>query len=63
MAFVVEQSPEVRGQAGAWQTAGQTRWTIHPRSPLATPVMPVFGRLWKGYARRALPQLADLLEN
>ena len=53
----------MRGQAGAWQTAGQTRWTIHPRSPLATPVMPVFGRLWKGYARRALAQLAHLLEN
>ncbi|HTM84858.1 MAG TPA: SRPBCC family protein [Mycobacterium sp.] len=38
------------------------RWVIHPRSALATPAMPVLGWLWKGYARRALAQLAALLE-
>lgn len=38
-------------------------WVIHPRSRLAAPVMPVFGRLWKGYARRALAQLSELLEH
>lgn len=54
---------------GRWQftpaAAGSTvtwRWVIHPRSVLAAPVMPVFGWLWKGYARRALAQLATLLE-
>jgi hypothetical protein len=37
------------------------RWTIHPRSPLAAPVLPVLGRLWKGYARRALEALSAQL--
>lgn len=62
-------SPLVRLIEGRWQftpaAAGTTvtwRWVIHPRSALANPVMPVFGRLWKGYARRALAQLATLLE-
>ena len=38
-------------------------WVIHPRSIVAAPVMPILGWLWKGYARRALAQLTDLLEN
>jgi Polyketide cyclase / dehydrase and lipid transport len=37
------------------------RWTIHPRSVLAAPVLPVFGRLWKGYARRVLEELSAQL--
>ncbi len=37
------------------------RWTIHPRSALAVLVMPVFGRVWKGYARRALEELSAQL--
>ncbi len=37
------------------------RWTIHPRSPLTAPLLPVFGRLWKGYARQSLAELARLL--
>lgn len=62
-------SPLVRLVEGRWEFApagaGATvtwRWVIHPRSALAAPVMPVFGWLWKGYARRALAQLALLLE-
>lgn len=37
------------------------RWTIHPRSALSTPALPVFGWLWRGYARRALEELSGLL--
>ncbi|HYB36515.1 MAG TPA: SRPBCC family protein [Mycobacterium sp.] len=37
------------------------RWTIHPRSPLTAPVLPVFGRVWKGYARQALEGLSAQL--
>lgn len=37
------------------------RWTIHPRSALSKPVLPVFAWLWRGYARRALEELSGLL--
>lgn len=37
------------------------RWTIHPRSPLAAPVLPLLGRVWKGYARQALEALSTQL--
>ena len=37
------------------------RWTIHPRSALAAPVLPVFGRLWRGYARQSLEELSNQL--
>ncbi|MET0757954.1 MAG: SRPBCC family protein [Mycobacterium sp.] len=37
------------------------RWTIHPRSALAAPALPVFGRLWRGYARQSLEELANQL--
>ncbi|MGH3558353.1 MAG: SRPBCC family protein [Mycobacterium sp.] len=53
---------------GAWVFAaagtGATvtwRWTIHARSVLAAPLLPVLGRLWKGYARQALEELSVLL--
>ena len=36
-------------------------WTLHPASPVAALAMPVFGRLWKGYARRALERVEGLL--
>lgn len=36
-------------------------WTIHPASSASALVLPVFGRLWKGYARRALDHLEGLL--
>ena len=32
-------------------------WTIHPASQLAEVAMPLFGWLWKGYARQALEGL------
>jgi len=37
------------------------RWSLHPRSRLGAPLLPVFGRLWQGYARQALEQLAAQL--
>ncbi len=37
------------------------RWTIHPRSALTAPLLPVLGRLWKGYARQALAELSKQL--
>lgn len=37
------------------------RWTIHPRSRAGRAALPVFGRLWRGYAKRALDELERLL--
>jgi hypothetical protein len=48
-------APHAKGTTVTW------RWTIHPRSRFAAPALPVFGRLWRGYARRALEELARLL--
>lgn len=62
-------APLVAHVEGRWQFApagsGTTvtwSWAIHPRSRLAAPVLPVFGWLWKGYARQALARLSALLE-
>jgi hypothetical protein len=37
------------------------RWTIHPRSAFAAPLLPVFGKLWLGYARQSLEELSHQL--
>jgi hypothetical protein len=37
------------------------RWTLYPRCRLAARALPVFGRLWRGYARQALEELSNLL--
>lgn len=37
------------------------RWTLHPKSGLTTPALPVFARIWRGYARQALETLSDHL--
>jgi hypothetical protein len=62
-------SPLVSKVDGEWLFApsgsGTTvtwRWTIHPRTRLAAPALPLFGWLWHGYARRALDELGRLLE-
>ncbi len=36
-------------------------WVVHPRGRLAGVAMPVFARLWHGYARRALADLEGLV--
>ena len=57
---------EVRDQAGDWNAVGTGtrvtwRWTIHPKSSFAAPLLPVFGKLWMGYARQSLETLSDQL--
>jgi hypothetical protein len=37
------------------------RWDIHPKSPLTSWALPLFGRMWKGYARQALRDLSAML--
>lgn len=37
------------------------RWDIHPKSPLAARVLPLFARLWIRYARRVLADLSAML--
>lgn len=48
-------APADTGTTVTWQ------WTIHPRSALAAPVLPVFARMWRGYARGVLEKLSALL--
>lgn len=48
-------SPTGAGTQVTW------RWTIHPRSALATPALPVLAKLWQGYARQALEELSAQL--
>lgn len=61
-------APLVSGVDGLWtfeQVGAETkvtwRWTIHPRSAVTAPVLPVFGKLWKGYARQSLAELEHQL--
>ena len=37
------------------------RWTIHPRSAITAPALPVFAKLWRGYARQTLEALSGRL--
>jgi len=55
---------------GSWtfdEDAGQTRvtwqWTITPKSALAAPIMPIFRRLWRGYASRTFDQIGVLVRS
>lgn len=36
-------------------------WTVHPRGRVGTAAMPLFGRMWNGYARITLARLEDVL--
>jgi hypothetical protein len=36
-------------------------WTVHPASQVAEVAMPLFGWLWKGYARQALERIEERL--
>ena len=61
-------APLVGHVDGAWifspigaGTAVTWRWTIHPRSGLTAPLLPIFGKLWKGYARQSLEELSRQL--
>ncbi|OBH54150.1 hypothetical protein A5685_12455 [Mycobacterium colombiense] len=48
-------APAVGGTEITW------RWDIRPRSALTAWALPVLGRMWKGYARRALQHLSAVL--
>lgn len=48
-------TPQGTGTRVTW------RWAIHRRSALTAPALPVFGRIWLGYARQALESLSDYL--
>jgi hypothetical protein len=36
-------------------------WRLHPRTPYAARVLPLVGRMWRGYARQSLEQVSDVL--
>ena len=36
-------------------------WTVHPRGRLGSAAMPLFGRMWRPYARTALERLEGVL--
>jgi hypothetical protein len=36
-------------------------WTVHPAGAVGRLAMPLFGRLWQGYARRSLAHLETLV--
>jgi hypothetical protein len=45
-------APSGNGTTATWQ------WTLHPRSAFTAPMLPVFARLWRGYARQSLDELS-----
>lgn len=47
--------PAGTGTRITWQ------WTVHPGSSVAGLAMPLFGRLWRGYARKAMETLETIL--
>lgn len=58
----------VRSVDGAWEfeRAGTGvritwRWTLHPRGRVGALAMPLFERMWQGYARQALENIERLL--
>ncbi|WP_395695946.1 SRPBCC family protein [Nocardioides sp.] len=60
--------PLVTGVEGRWlfEPAGDgTRvlwgWTVEPRGALGRAAMPLFARMWRGYARQALEELERVL--
>jgi hypothetical protein len=48
-------TPQGTGTRVTW------RWTLHRKSALTAPALPVFARLWRGYARQSLESLSDHL--
>lgn len=47
--------PAGTGTEVTWQ------WTIYPKSAVTAPVLPAFGKIWKGYARGVLENLSAQL--
>ena len=60
--------PFVRSVDGAWSVAPEGEgcrigwaWTLHAKMSPARLTMNVLGRMWKGYAERALEQVEEIL--
>ncbi|GAA2164372.1 polyketide cyclase/dehydrase/lipid transport protein [Humibacillus xanthopallidus] len=60
--------PLVSGVEGRWAFAPvgtgvlvTWSWVLHPTSGYAARVLPLVGRLWRGYARQALEETSDVL--
>ena len=60
--------PFIRTVDGVWSITPQDTgaqvgwaWTMHPKAPPARLTMNVIGRMWKGYADRALVELETIL--
>jgi hypothetical protein len=58
----------VRSVDGSWEfeRAGTGvritwSWTVHPRGRVGALAMPLFGRMWRGYARQAFDNIERLL--
>lgn len=61
-------APLVDHIAGEWRfdpvgtgTRVTWRWTVYPKSGVGAVAMPVFARLWRGFARQSLEVLSDEL--
>jgi Polyketide cyclase / dehydrase and lipid transport len=52
---------EWRFDAAGSGTTVTWQWTVHPSSRVGALAMPVFERLWRGYARQGLEQLSAQL--
>ena len=46
---------------GGTGTTVTWQWILHPKSGVTAPVLPLVGRIWKGYARRSLETLSQVL--
>ncbi|MBX9640011.1 MAG: SRPBCC family protein [Mycobacteriaceae bacterium] len=58
----------VRSVDGVWSfepagtgTRVTWQWTLHPKSSASAPLLGVFGKMWKGYARVVLEKLSAQL--
>ncbi|OYN80361.1 SRPBCC family protein [Mycolicibacterium sphagni] len=61
-------SPLIDHVEGLWEftphgtgTKVRWQWVLYPKSGLTAPALPVFARIWRGYANQALGTLSDYL--
>ena len=61
MSPLIDQSRASGTSADGTGTKVTWQWTLAPEVGLTAPVLPVFGKMWKGYARQALETLSKQL--